>query len=75
MKIGVPGLSPVAAALLYSALPAGQDRVHMRFENIIEKSGINFVLANSDTADHHQVETMIDGVAVFDYVSMKTAIS
>jgi len=35
MKIGVPGLSLVAAALLYSALPAGQDRVHIRFENII----------------------------------------
>jgi hypothetical protein len=51
-----------------------QDADRISLENIVEESGINFVFANSDTANRHQVETMVAGVAVFD-VSMKTAIS
>ncbi|MBA3440633.1 MAG: CRTAC1 family protein [Pyrinomonadaceae bacterium] len=39
----------------------------MAFENIIERSGINFVLNNSHTPEKHQIETMMGGVAVFDY--------
>lgn len=37
------------------------------FENIIERSGIKFVLNNSRTPEKHQIETMMGGVAVFDY--------
>ncbi len=37
------------------------------FENTIERSGIRFVLDNSATPQKHQPETMIGGVAVFDY--------
>lgn len=37
------------------------------FENIIERSGINFILNNSHTPEKHQIETMMGGVAVFDY--------
>jgi enediyne biosynthesis protein E4 len=37
------------------------------FENIIEASGIKFVLNNSVTPEKHQIETMMGGVALFDY--------
>ena len=37
------------------------------FENIVVPSGISFVLDNSATPQKHQIETMIAGVAVFDY--------
>jgi hypothetical protein len=37
------------------------------FENIIERSGITYEMHNSATPQRHQVETMLAGVAVFDY--------
>ena len=37
------------------------------FEDTVRSSGIQFVLDNSATPDKHQPETMIGGVAVFDY--------
>ena len=37
------------------------------FENIVVSSGISFVLDNGVTPQKHQIETMIAGVAVFDY--------
>ncbi len=37
------------------------------FENIAERSGVDFVLDNSVTPRKHQIETMIAGLAVFDY--------
>lgn len=37
------------------------------FENIVERSGVNFVLDNSRTPEKHQIETMMGGVAVLDY--------
>ena len=64
----------VTAVLPCSVLSTSQDADRISLENIVEESGINFVFANSDTANRHQVETMVAGVAVFD-VSMKTAIS
>jgi hypothetical protein len=39
----------------------------LHFENIIEKSGIAFVLRNSVSPEHYSIETMLGGVAVFDY--------
>src|ERR1035441_6499518 len=39
----------------------------IRFENIVVPSGISFVLDNGATPQKHQIETMIAGVAVFDY--------
>ena len=39
----------------------------IRFENIVVPSGISFVLDNGATPEKHQIETMIAGVAVFDY--------
>src|SRR6266478_3003021 len=37
------------------------------FENILKSSGIRYVTDNSATSSKHQVETMLAGVAVFDY--------
>jgi hypothetical protein len=39
----------------------------IRFEEIGERSGVHFTVHNSVTAERHQIETMIAGVAVFDY--------
>jgi hypothetical protein len=39
----------------------------IRFEDVVSSSGISFVLNNSATPEKHQIETMIAGVAVFDY--------
>jgi hypothetical protein len=54
-------LLPLCAALLCAAQPA------IVFENIAASSGVNFVLDNSVTPEKHQVETMISGLAVFDF--------
>ena len=37
------------------------------FENVIERCGITYEMHNSVTPQKHQVETMLAGVAVFDY--------
>ena len=54
--------------------PASQTRAALSssapsisFENVVERSGVDFVLNNSVTADKHQIETMMGGVALFDY--------
>lgn len=39
----------------------------LQFENIIERSKIGFVLRNSVSPQHYSIETMLGGVAVFDY--------
>jgi enediyne biosynthesis protein E4 len=49
--------------LAHSAKP----KPAITFENAIERSGINFILDNSRTPDKHQIETMMAGVAAFDY--------
>src|ERR1700683_774551 len=53
-------LHPVAGA-------AGTASGPIVFENIIESSGVRFVMNNSASARKHQIETMLSGVAVFDY--------
>jgi len=37
------------------------------FQDVAAASGIDFVLHNSATPEKHQIETMVSGVAVFDY--------
>jgi hypothetical protein len=39
----------------------------IQFENVIEKSKIKFTLKNSVSPQHYSIETMMGGVAVFDY--------
>jgi hypothetical protein len=52
------------AGWLFSA-PAGPDPI--AFEDVASKAGVEFILQNSATGDKHQIETMVSGVAVFDY--------
>ena len=51
------------AALLHPA--SAVDRI--TFEDVTARSGIEFVLQNSATPEKHQIETMVGGVALFDY--------
>jgi hypothetical protein len=39
----------------------------IRFEEIARKAGVNFITQNSATPDKNQPETMVAGVALFDY--------
>jgi enediyne biosynthesis protein E4 len=39
----------------------------IKFENMIESAGVDFVLNNSATPNKHQIETMMAGVAALDY--------
>ena len=48
--------------LLGAALPSA-----IRFEDIAQKAGVNFVIENSPTPEKHQPETMPAGIALFDY--------
>lgn len=49
------------------AQPAGPTEGRIRFEDLIEKSGIKFQLKNSISPQRFSIETMLGGVAVFDY--------
>ena len=57
---------PAVFALVALVLPATVE-APFRMENIAESSGVQFTLENCATPQKHQVETMIAGVAVFDY--------
>ncbi|MEK7409416.1 MAG: CRTAC1 family protein [Acidobacteriota bacterium] len=57
-------LSTVLLALLSLAAPPVEPVV---FEDVARRAGIDFVLRNSATPQKHQIETMVAGVAVFDY--------
>ncbi|HUO30320.1 MAG TPA: CRTAC1 family protein [Bryobacteraceae bacterium] len=54
----------VAAACLW---PQRRPDGPIEFENVIDRTGITFMMNNSVTPEKHQVETMIAGVALFDY--------
>jgi len=61
-------LSATAAGLYAVVAPAGDaQRPPILLENDSVRSGIDFVFDNSATPSKHQPETMIAGVAVFDY--------
>ncbi len=47
-------------------IAAGQEE-RIRFEDLIEKSGIKFQLKNNVSPQRFSIETMLGGVAVFDY--------
>src|SRR5260370_27428901 len=55
--------APLAVAYLLPQESSGP----IQFENAIGRSGIGFRMNNSVTTQRHQVETMIAGVALFDY--------
>jgi len=37
------------------------------FENVVDSSGVRFVMDNAASPRKHQIETMLSGVAIFDY--------
>jgi hypothetical protein len=47
--------------------PVVSSATALEFENTIERSRIGFVLRNSVSPEHYSIETMLGGVAVFDY--------
>jgi hypothetical protein len=54
--------------LLAAVLPgSAQDGSGIRFRNVAERAGLDFVLQNHPTERKHLIETMAGGVAVFDY--------
>lgn len=67
----------VAGKPVEQPVPAGQPTVkskavpgtrgHIAFEDLIETSGIRFQLKNSVSPQRYSIETMLGGVAVFDY--------
>ncbi len=57
----------LAAALGFLMLKLTAPALPIVFENIADRSGVDFILDNSVTARKHQIETMIAGLAVLDY--------
>jgi hypothetical protein len=47
--------------------PASAATSTIKFENVLKSSGINFVLKNSISPQRYSIETMMGGVALFDY--------
>jgi hypothetical protein len=47
--------------------PARPEAGPVFFEDVVDRSGIDFVLKNSVTAHKFSIETMLGGVALFDY--------
>ena len=60
---GCAGAAAVVGWLV--SAPAGPDPI--AFEDVAVKAGIDFVLRNAAAGEKRQIETMVSGVAVFDY--------
>jgi enediyne biosynthesis protein E4 len=58
---------PAAVVLMALVIFPATVEPPFRMENITPSSGVQFTLENCATPQKHQVETMISGVAVFDY--------
>src|SRR5262252_6806626 len=61
----VGGTAMIVAAGWLASAPAAPEPI--AFEDVAPRSGIDFVLRNAATGDRRQIETMVGGVAVFDY--------
>lgn len=60
-------LSCVLGTALLAAAAQAPSANPIRFEEIAAKSGLHFTTENSPTPNKNQVETMVAGVALFDY--------
>jgi hypothetical protein len=56
-----------AAAVLALAAGLHSGAPSVSFENISDRSGIDFILSNAATPEKHQIETMTGGVALLDF--------
>jgi hypothetical protein len=57
----------LAVVLALASWPPRSTPGTMRFEEVAARAGLRFVTANSPTPNKNQVETMVSGVALFDY--------
>jgi hypothetical protein len=60
-------LSLLAALILVRAATPSPNSGGIRFEEVAQKSGVTFRTQSSPTSNKNQVETMVAGVALFDY--------
>jgi hypothetical protein len=72
MKTVRPGAKPAIVAAMVATCglwlhPAAERGGGILFEDVAGRAGVGFVLRNSATAERHQIETMVSGIAVFDY--------
>jgi hypothetical protein len=66
LRVILPGFGTIVfAAVLLAWSVAGVAPVTL--EDVATSAGVQFVLRNSATPEKHQIETMVSGVAVFDY--------
>lgn len=61
------GCFPAQLAALHQQIAAAAPRPTIRFEDHLAAAGIDFTLRNSVSPQHFSIETMLGGVAVFDY--------
>ncbi len=59
-------LIPLALLLTWGLIPETAP-APVTFEDIAPRARVDFVLRNSAMGDKHQIETMVSGVAIFDY--------
>jgi len=67
MRLGAAICVVLFVAWLWWPAAAGTSAGPIVFENIIDGSGVRFVMNSSTSPRKHQIETMLSGVAVFDY--------
>ncbi len=60
-------LTPFALALALATLPPLAGQGGIRFRDVAEQAGLNFVLRNNPTEEKHLIETMGGGVAALDF--------
>src|SRR5512146_2584106 len=65
VKLAIVLLLLAAPSFLWGQNPAPASRI--RFEEIAQKAGVDYVTANSATPNKNQPETMVAGVALLDY--------
>ena len=72
LQVAAPSTKPVVASASNppqdaAFKPAAPDEKRIRFEDLVNASGIQFQLKNSVSPQRYSIETMMGGVAVFDY--------
>ena len=67
MRLGAAICVFLFAAWLWWPTVTGASAGPILFENVVDKSGVSFVMDNAASPRKHQIETMLSGVAIFDY--------
>ena len=74
MRVALPDIVPLVLLLCGACPTSGWGQATnnagaspIRFEEIAQKAGVHFVTHNFPTPNKNQIETMVAGVALFDY--------